>query len=111
MKTYPKIIDRILEGVGRSQTICVVGHIRPDGDCVGAQLGLALALKAEGKRVVCWNEDETPHKYAFLDSQGLFQKPRRDQKFDCIIATDCASFERLGAVGPCITRRKLFINI
>ena len=32
-------------------------------------------------------------------------------KFDCVIATDAASFERLGTVGPCITNRKLFINI
>ena len=28
-----------------------------------------------------------------------------------MIATDAASFERLGTVGACITKRKLFINI
>jgi phosphoesterase RecJ-like protein len=28
-----------------------------------------------------------------------------------VIATDCASFERLGSVGPCIQERALFINI
>jgi len=28
-----------------------------------------------------------------------------------VIAADAASFERLGAVGPCVARRKLFINI
>jgi bifunctional oligoribonuclease and PAP phosphatase NrnA len=111
MKTHPKTIDRILEGIRENQTFCIVGHIRPDGDCVGSQLGLALALKAEGKKVVCWNEDEIPQKYAFLDPDNLFQKPKRDQKFDCVIATDCASFERLGSVGACITNRKLFINI
>src|SRR6185436_17451069 len=33
------------------------------------------------------------------------------QKFDCVIATDCASFERLGKVGAAITNRKSFINI
>src|SRR5581483_1698755 len=87
------------------------GHIRPDGDCVGSQLGLALALKAEGKKVTVWNEDEMPQKYAFLDPDHLFQKPKRDQKFDCVIATDCASFERLGTVAPNIPDRKLFINI
>jgi bifunctional oligoribonuclease and PAP phosphatase NrnA len=32
-------------------------------------------------------------------------------EFDCVIATDAASFERLGRVGACITKRKLFINI
>jgi bifunctional oligoribonuclease and PAP phosphatase NrnA len=111
MKTYPKIIDRVLEGIRDSQTICIVGHIRPDGDCVGSQLGLALALKNEKRKVCCWNEDPIPQKYAFLDPDSLFQRPRRDQKFDCVIATDAASFERLGSVGPNITDRKLFINI
>lgn len=111
MKTYPKIIDRILEGIRKSQTICVVGHMRPDGDCIGSQLGLALALKGVGKNVVCWNEDTTPQKYAFLDPDGVLQRPKPNQSFDCVIATDSASFERLGAVGPCITNRKLFINI
>ena len=44
MKSYPKIIDRILDAIRASRTFCVVGHLRPDGDCVGSQLGLTLAL-------------------------------------------------------------------
>jgi phosphoesterase RecJ-like protein len=32
-------------------------------------------------------------------------------EFDCVIATDAASFERLGTVGPCVGKRKLLINI
>jgi phosphoesterase RecJ-like protein len=111
MKTHPKIIDRILEGIRKSRTICVVGHIRPDGDCIGSQLGLTLALRDQGKKVTCWNEDVMPDKLAFLDPDGLVQQPRRGKKFDCVIATDCASFERLGKVGRCIGNRKLFINI
>jgi phosphoesterase RecJ-like protein len=111
LKSHPKIIDRILEGLRESHSICVVGHIRPDGDCVGSQLGLTLALRNEGKKVACWNEDVLPQKYEFLDSERLFQRPKRGIKFDCVVATDAASFERLGTVAPCITDRKLFINI
>jgi phosphoesterase RecJ-like protein len=111
LKSHPKIIDRILEGLRESKSICVVGHIRPDGDCVGSQLGLTQALRNEGKKVVCWNEDSLPQKYEFLDSDHLFQKPKKGMKFDCVVATDAASFERLGTVGACVTDRKLFINI
>jgi len=111
MKNYPKIIDRILEALRASKDICVAGHIRPDGDCVGSQLGLTLALQAEGKKVVCWNQDLMPQKYRFLDRDGLFQQPKRGQKFDCVVALDCASFERLGKIGPFIARRKPLINI
>jgi phosphoesterase RecJ-like protein len=111
MKPHPKIIDRIIEALRQSQTVCVAGHIRPDGDCVGSQLGLTLALRNEGKKVVCWNEDRIPQKYEFLDRDGIIQKPRKGMKFDCVVATDAASFERLGKVGRCIANRKLLINI
>ena len=111
MKRYPKIIDRILEIIREHKTFCIVGHVRPDGDCVGSQLGLTLALQNEGKKVVCWNEDAIPPKYKFLDPEGLFQKPKPGEKFDCVIATDCATFERLGRAGKCAAHRKILINI
>lgn len=111
MKTHPKIIDRIVEAIHQHQTFCVVGHVRPDGDCIGSQLAVTLALRALGKKVACWNEDPVPTKLAFLDAEKLVQKPKRGQSFDCVIATDCASFERLGVVGKDIEKRKFFINI
>jgi phosphoesterase RecJ-like protein len=111
VKSYPRIIDRILDAARQNKTFCIVGHIRPDGDCVGSQIGLALALQSEGKRVVCWNEDVVPDKYRFLNRDGLFQKPKPGMKFDCVIATDCASFERLGRAGKCVAHRKVLINI
>src|SRR3974390_1296557 len=110
MKQQPKIIERILEGIREHRTFCIVGHVRPDGDCVGSQLGLALALKGQGKRVTVWNEDPMPQKLAFLDPDKLFEKPRRGFKFDCVIATDCASFERLGKICPFIAPAKALIN-
>ena len=111
MKSYPKIIDRILEIIREHGTFCIVGHIRPDGDCIGSQLALAIALKNEGKSVTVWNHDSIPQKYKFLNADGLFEKPRPGEKFGCVIATDCASFERLGKAGECIGDRKIFINI
>ena len=111
MKPHPQIIDRILDAIRASKTICVAGHTRPDGDCIGSQLGLTLALRAEGKKVVCWNQDPMPMKYRFLDPDVLMQNPKPGLKFDCVIAADCASFERLGKIGPFIARRKPLINI
>jgi len=111
VKSYPKIIDRILEIIREHKTFCIIGHIRPDGDCIGSQLGLALALRNEGKKVTVWNQDTIPLKYRFLVGDGLIEKPKRGEKFDCVIATDCASFERLGKAGEGIGERKIFINI
>ena len=111
MKSHPKIIDRILEEIRLHQTFAVVGHVRPDGDCIGSQMALTLALKNEGKKVTCWNEDSVPKKLSFLDPDKLVQKPRPKFRFDCVIATDCASFERLGKAGLHIAQRKVLINI
>jgi len=111
MKAHPKIIDRIVESIRGCRSICVAGHIRPDGDCVGSQLGLTFALRNEGKKVVCWNEDPIPQKYEFLDPDHVFQRPKAGSKFDCVISTDAASFERLGAVCACVAEREFFINI
>jgi phosphoesterase RecJ-like protein len=107
----PRIVSKIIQALRDSQTVCVVGHLRPDGDCIGSQLALALALKNEGKEVTCWNENSVPGKLAFLDPQKLFALPEPGRAFDCVVATDCASFERLGTVRDCIKARKTFINI
>ncbi|MGV3771853.1 MAG: DHH family phosphoesterase [Verrucomicrobiales bacterium] len=111
MKAYPKVIDKILDAIKESQTICVVGHVRPDGDCIGSQLGLTIALQNAGKTVCCWNQDLLPAKLEFLDPKKIVQQPTPGKQFDCVIATDCASLERLGTVVDFIKERKIFINI
>src|SRR4051812_19478595 len=110
MNVHPKIVERIVEAIKGSDTICIVGHVRPDGDCIGSQLGLTIPLMNAGKTVTCWNQDPPPAKLAFLDPKKLIQAPVKGKQFDCVIATDCASLERLGTAGECITDRKLFIN-
>ena len=111
MKSSPQVVKRIVEEIRSHQTFCIVGHVRPDGDCVGSELGLAMALKNAGKDVTCWNEDPMPDKLKFLDPDKMFQRPKKCEKFDCVIATDCASFERLGKAGAYADERKVLINI
>lgn len=106
-----RLIQRLLDAIRDSQSICVVGHVRPDGDCIGSQLAMAIALKSLGKKVYCWNEDPMPRKLAFLDPDSFMQMPKPGLSFDCVVAIDCASFERLGTVGERITDRKIFLNI
>jgi phosphoesterase RecJ-like protein len=107
----PRTVQRIIDTIREHDTFCIVGHIRPDGDCIGSQIGLAYALQDQNKKVTVWNEDPMPDKLAFLDPGKLLRAPEPGHKFDCVIATDCASFERLGNIGPCIQNRKVFINI
>lgn len=96
MKGRRAIVDRILRALEPIRSVCVVGHVRPDGDCIGSQLALTLALEQQGKQVCCWNHDPLPAKFAFLDPNKRLTRPRRGKRFDCVIAVDCASLERLG---------------
>lgn len=111
MKPRPKIVDRILDRLRDCQTVCIVGHIRPDGDCVGSQLGLAAALQNEGKQATVWNEDPIPTKLGFLDPDRLLRRPQNGCAFDAVIAVDSASLDRLGAVAQAVTQRGCLINI
>jgi bifunctional oligoribonuclease and PAP phosphatase NrnA len=105
------IVQHILQTLRRSRSCCVVGHVRPDGDCIGSQLALTLALEAEGKSVACWNVDPIPSKLAFLDPQHRLGPPRSGRRFDCVIATDCASLERLGHAAHHLSRPECLVNI
>ncbi len=111
MKNCPKVVEQILERLSAARTICIVGHVRPDGDCIGSQLGLALALENAGKELTIWNEDVVPDKLRFLDPDKRFRKPSSGREFDVVVATDCAAYERLGRCADHIAARGCFINI
>jgi phosphoesterase RecJ-like protein len=111
MKSRSQIVTRILELLRRSKTIALVSHMRPDGDSIGCQLALAEALEHAGKSVVCWNDDPIPSKLAFLDRKGRIQPPLPGKRFECVVALDAASLERLGSVADCIRDRSMLVNI
>ena len=111
-KARLKTIDRIIEIIRESHTIAVCSHMRPDGDCIGSTLGLALALLDQGREVTCWNQDPVPSKLRFLDPDQLIQTPKPiKRQFDCVIAVDSASIERLGTTQEHIDHRRILINI
>lgn len=111
MKAVPKTVERIIEVLRGSETVCIVGHVRPDGDCVGSQLGLALALEHAGKSVTVWNQDPIPDKLRFLDTDRRLRRPQSGRHFDVVVAVDCASKERLGTVAGHIENRGILVNI
>jgi phosphoesterase RecJ-like protein len=50
----------------RGRKIAVVGHARPDGDCIGSQVALTRVLVAAGVNAVCVNADPVPRRLQFL---------------------------------------------
>ena len=111
MKAAPKPVRDLLEALEGAKSVCVVGHVRPDGDCIGSQVGLALALEGAGKTVTVWNADGCPDKLRILDPDRRVRRPASGHRFDAVVATDCASFERLGRCAEFVKDRGVFINI
>lgn len=111
MKAAPKPVRDLLDALADAKSVCVVGHVRPDGDCVGSQVGLALALEGANKAVTVWNDDGCPDKLRILDPERRVRRPSSGHRFDAVVATDCASFERLGRCGDLVRDRGIFINI
>jgi phosphoesterase RecJ-like protein len=53
----------VAAAIGRHDAFLLTSHARPDGDSIGSQLAMALALDALGKRVRLVNHDPVPALY------------------------------------------------
>jgi phosphoesterase RecJ-like protein len=94
------------------QRFAVLSHVRPDGDALGSQLGLALSLAKLGKTVIVRNEDGLLEKYSFLPGGEFLQTPLGEpQDFDVAIALDTATQSRLGTATELVRSAKIWINI
>jgi phosphoesterase RecJ-like protein len=79
------------------RSIVVIGHARPDGDCIGSQVALARALRAAGRDVICVNPSPVPRRLEFLVREerihNLAEIPAGDH---AAIYVDCADQGRAG---------------
>lgn len=100
-KFYPQLsahFARLLVSLA-GRKIAVVGHARPDGDCIGSQVALALVLASRGHDVVCVNADAVPRRLQFLVDGITFL--RTDEALTlpddrAAIFVDCADHARGG---------------
>src|SRR6058998_3260037 len=53
----------------------VTTHVRPDGDALGSEVGMAGLLRERGKDVRVVNASRTPPRYDFLDPDGTLFEP------------------------------------
>ncbi len=75
--------------------ILIASHVRPDGDAIGALIGMGLALKDAGKTVQMVLADGVTSSFRHLEGADLV-KTRVDGAFDTFITLDCADFKRTG---------------
>lgn len=100
-KFYPEFTAGFnsLLAAAAGRRVAVIGHARPDGDCIGAQVALARVLSARGVDVICVNADPVPRRLRFLALGMTFL--RTDEILGpaagySAILVDCADHARAG---------------
>ena len=71
-------------------SVLVLGTVQPDGDLLGSQIGLGLALADAGASVTLAGPHPVPDVFRFLPGADLVQRwERAPGRFDLVILVDC----------------------
>ncbi len=88
-------MDRILEAIEKARSVLIVGHVRPDGDCLGSAFALREFCRNAGKIADAGSPSPIPEAYNFIKNISDFNEFSL-KSYDLFIAVDCASKDRLG---------------
>jgi len=81
----------------RGKQVVVIGHQRPDADCVGSQVALCRILRSQGIDAVCVNPDKVPRRIRFLvGDTPFYQRDEISPEGKVALFTDCADHSRAG---------------
>ena len=92
-----ELTGAIKERLAAAKNVVIASHVRPDGDAIGALLGLGLALRDAGKSVQMILADGVPASFKYLEGSELIKKEVNGEH-DTFITVDCADFKRTGKI-------------
>jgi len=105
-------IKKIVEAIRDNNRFLIVAHSNPDGDSVGSQVALELAIEALGKNAIIFSEDKIPDNYCFLsDGRNVIYSLPNIDDFDVVFILDCSELKRVGKSFQEISSAKLLMNI
>ncbi len=96
--SYSEAFSRLLADVS-GRTVAVVGHSRPDGDCIGSQVALARVLASKGCKAFCVNTDPVPRRLGYVAKAVEFVRTVEALQLPAdlvAIFVDCADHARAG---------------
>lgn len=94
-------MSKLMEMVRDAQTIAILGHVRPDGDCVGSCLAaLGYITEQYPEKSVRVYLEKPPERFHYLKHfDEISQDPGTGQVYDLCICLDSSDEERLGDFG------------
>lgn len=89
----------IRQKIAAARDVLIVAHVRPDGDALGAMLGLGQALIEAGKQVKLVLADGVPLALRYLPGHERIERAVPAEtlaKVDLAIVVDCSDMQRTG---------------
>lgn len=111
-----KISNSIGNFLKEKDDFLITAHHAPDGDNLGACIGMYLALTGSGKKAVIMNEDKFVERFGFLFCGAqtpfiIYSEELNPRKYENVIILDTAVFDRIGKVKSIVDENAFIINI
>jgi phosphoesterase RecJ-like protein len=89
----------VVELVRSGRRFVLLAHLYPDGDVLGSQLGLGLALRDAGRAVTFACRHAVPEPFHFLPGAGEVQQWKDGRgEYDVVVTLDCPDPSRVGGL-------------
>lgn len=90
-------MNDFLKEIERAESIVILGHTRPDGDCVGSCLGIYnYILDNYSEKTVDIYLDEFKQEFMFLRGANQILHKKKEEKYDLCISLDSGDLDRHG---------------
>jgi len=103
-------LRQVVRLVKSRRNFLLTTHVNPDGDGLGAQSALYLALKKLGKKVSVANHDPLPKRFRFLPFSKIYRTSDRVPPHDVCFVLDAGDFSRIRE-GVSRSEFKTLVNI
>ena len=100
----------VAEIIDHAKNILVIGHQRPDGDCIGAGLAFRHVCLRHGKACDFVFDSPVPEHFLFVpdsDKMNVFSA----SEYDTVVCVDCADHLRTGKYVGYLDKAKHTLNI
>ncbi len=96
-----KVPQNVIAAVRGNDDFLLASHIGPEGDALGSQIALAMALEQAGKKTTLYNRDGVPYFYEFLPGHEMLRTSLEglDTESMTLLLLDCNTPERAALDG------------
>ena len=95
-------LETMIDQAGK---IVILGHVNPDGDCVGSCLAVYNYIKEwDSTKAVTVRLERAPSKFSYLSGFDAIETEAGEETYDLCICLDSSGEERLGDFKSCFDR-------